>query len=419
MMEKLFLRKNPISSPVPLFSRSPVNAFCRSTGALGRWGTKSCKAITTTLLLVFLQSLTAYASPIKDIVSGYYKVLPTFTKSSSTKEDISSVLQRLRLEFKPQLTKNIKLFVTYDHELLLNDFAQTPDFDLIRQQNQKNLSWWDADQVISDTNHVYERQLLFRCYLQYESEKSRVAFGKQLIDWGRLRFYSPLDLFNPPLPSNVEADERVGFDALNIELFGDNFSSINLIYGPGHTSDEDSYGLRLYKKISSYDTFFIAAKHLNEKVVGFGFDGYIKKAGFRGEFSYTRVGREHYPRAGLGLDYSFSAKTSGLIEYFYNGAAINDYAVFSTSLSDQRQRLSLKKQLLSLSLTHEITPLFKFKWACIYDIVGKSVFLNPELRYNITANTDAAIGAQFYAKNDNSEFQDSHNLYYAEVKLFF
>jgi hypothetical protein len=364
-------------------------------------------------------STQSYAADFKDIFSGYYKVLPTFTKSSSTKENISAVLQRLRLEFKPQLTKNIKLFVTYDHELLLNDFSQNPDFALIRQDNQKDLAWWDADQVISDTKHVYEQQLLFRCYLQFESEKSRIAFGKQLIDWGRLRFYSPLDLFNPPNPSDIEADERTGFDALNIELFGDNFTSLNLIYGPGHTSDEDSYALRLYKKIFSYDTFFIVAKHLKEKTIGLGFDGYLKKAGFRGEFTFTKLGQERYPRAALGLDYSFSAKTSGLAEYFYNGAANGDYAVFSTSLLDQRQKLSLKKQLLSLSLTHEITPLFKFKWAAIYDIVGKSVFLNPELRYNITENTDAAIGAQFFAKNDNSEFQDKHNMYYAEVKLFF
>lgn len=370
------------------------------------------------LLLLFFSS-PAYAAGLKDIVSGYYKILPTFTKSSSTKEDISAVLQRLRLEFKPQLTKNIKLFVTYDHELLLNDFAQTPDFDLIRQDNQRSLAWWDADQVITDKNHIYEQQLLFRCYLQFESEKSRVTFGKQLIDWGRLRFYSPLDLFNPPNPSDIEADERTGFDALNIELFGDNFTSLNLIYGPGHTSDENSYALRLYKKVSSYDTFFIAAKHLKEKIIGAGFDGYLNKAGFRGEFTYTKIGKDHYPRAALGLDYSFSAKTSGLAEYFYNGTANGDYAVFSTSLSDQRQKLSLEKQLLSLSVTHEITPLFKFKWAAIYDIIGKSVFLNPELRYNIITNIDAAIGTQFYAKNDDSEFQNRHNLYYAEVKLFF
>ena len=364
-------------------------------------------------------STSAQAANLKDILSGYYKILPFFTKSSSTKENIYAVLQRLRLEFKPQLTKNFLLNVVYDHELLINDFSHTPDFNLIRQKNQKNFNWWDADQVISDTNHIYERQLLYRCYLRFESTNSRWSFGKQLIDWGRLRFYSPLDLFNPPLPSDIEPDERIGFDTLNIELFNKNFSSLNLIYGPGHNTDEDSYALKLYKKFGSYDTFLIGAKHREEKTAGFGFDGYLWKAGLRGEFTYTKDGKERYPRAALGLDYSFSAKTTGLIEYFYNGAANGDYATFASSLIEEQKRLSLKKQLLSFMVTHDLTPLLKFRASFIYDILGKSAFLNPELRYNISQDIDAALGTQFFVRRPNSEFQDKHNLYYAEVKIYF
>lgn len=354
-----------------------------------------------------------------DIFSGYYKILATFSKSNTTKENIAGVLQRLRLELNPKLTKNLTLDLVYDHELLLNDFSNTSDFGLIRQNNQKNFAFLDLDKVISDTDHVYERHLLHRAYLKYESGHSRWTLGKQLIDWGRLRFYSALDLFNQPLPSNIEADERLGFDALNVELFSDNFSGINLIYGPGRNDDKNSYGLKLYKKIKTYDTFLIAAKHEEDKIMGLGFDGYLLDAGLRGEFTYTKSGKERYPRAGIGLDYSFTPKTTVTLEYFYNGAANGDFGAFSTSLIESRKRLSLQKHLVSGMASYDVTPLLKFKALGIFDIIGKSAFLNPELRYNITENFDAAIGAQCFIESEGSEFQDQNNVYYAELKYFF
>lgn len=380
---------------------------------------KKIKLLFFVIIFFFTLIQPAPAADITEILSGYYKALTAFTKSTTTKEGIYYALQRLRLEFKPKLTKNIEAGIAYDHEVLLNDFSHTSDFDLIRQKNQKNLGWWDADKVISNTDHVYERHLLRRAYVKFESPHGRWTFGKQLIDWGRMRFYAPLDLFNQPIPSDIEADERVGFDALNVEFSSENFSGLNILYGPGHNTDEDSYGLRLYKKIATYDTFLLAAKHEKEKVAGIGFDGYIKDAGFRGEFSYTRSQKEEYPRFSLGADYSFATKTTLLFEYFYNGAAKGNIDDFSGSVIEQRKRLSLEKHLLSSMLTREITPLLKFKALAIYDIAGKSAFVNPELRYNVKQDLDIAAGCRLFIESRGSEFENSRNLYYAELKLFF
>ncbi len=379
----------------------------------------------TLVALVGLISLFHFTAPpasaanLKEIVSGYYKVLTAFSKATATKEGIYYALQRLRLEFKPKLTKNIELNLTYDHELLLNDFSNTSDFSLIRQKDQKNLAFLDADKVITDRDNVFERHILFRGYLKFESPHSRWTLGKQLIDWGRMRFYSPLDLFNQPLPSDIEAEERVGFDAFNIELSSDNFSGINLLYGPGENESETSYGLRLYKKIKTYDTFIIAAKHTEEKVLGFGFDGYVFDAGLRGEFTYTKDGEEKYPRASIGVDYNFPHQVYALLEYFYNGAANGDFAAFSSSLVEQRKRLSLEKHLLNFMLTHEITPLLKFRFLSIYDFDGKSAFLNPELRYNVAKDVDVSCGTQIFLETPGSEFQDANNIYYVSLKYFF
>lgn len=386
-----------------------------------------------TIFLLFLACNTSFAAPssssepttntffseLKDAFCGYYKILTSSSKSTQTQEGIFGALQRLRLEFKPKITKNIDLNLTYDHELFLNDFSGLSDFNLIRQKNLRSLSFFDTDQVITDTDHVYERQVLSRAYVKFQSPHSRVTFGKQLIDWGRMRFYSPLDIFNPPIPTDIEADERIGFDALNIELSSDNFSGINLVLGPGRTDDQNSYGLKFYKKIQTYDTFLIAVRHWEDTIAGLGFDGYIKDAGLRGEFTYTKSGKETYPRAALGIDYNFPHQVYCLLEYFYNGAANSDYNAFAGSLLEQIKRLSLKKNLLSFMASYKITPLLKASLSNIYDFDGKSDYLNPELRYNIKENLDVACGSQIFIKSAGSEFQGDNNVYYFELKYFF
>ncbi|MDD5020022.1 MAG: hypothetical protein PHH75_05760 [Candidatus Omnitrophica bacterium] len=355
----------------------------------------------------------------KDTFSGYYKMLTTFSRTRDTDEPYYAALQRLRLEIKPKITERCELDIVYDHELLLHDFRNSSDFSLIRQKNQKNLAFWDADQVISDTDHVYERQLLYRAFLKYDFENSRLTMGKQLIDWGRMRFYSPLDLFNQPLPSDIETDERVGFDAVNYEFFGGDFWGWSALYGPERNSTETSFGLRFTTKIGTYDTFAIAAKHEKEKVAGFGWDGYVGDAGFRGEFTYTKNGRDTYARAAVGCDYSFWRKLYAIIEYFYNGAADGNVAAFASNVKLARDLLSIRKQLVSLMARYEATPLFQVRGSVIYDIEGKSVFLNPELRYNIFKNSDAICGAQLFAASSGSEFDGYKDLYYIEFKHYF
>ena len=98
-------------------------------------------------------------------------------------------------------------------------FSNTPDFEFIRSREQKNTSSWDADVTSVDNDHVYLRHALFRAYAKYYSPNLQVTLGKQGIDWGVMRFYSPNDIFNTVGPIDLEREERVGVDAINCQLF--------------------------------------------------------------------------------------------------------------------------------------------------------------------------------------------------------
>ncbi|MDP1853755.1 MAG: hypothetical protein Q8L26_06110 [Candidatus Omnitrophota bacterium] len=353
-------------------------------------------------------------------ISGYYKNILILTKSLYSKEDIFADTSRLRLEFKKEI-KPWQFYLTIDNEAIANDFSNTSDFKFIRSKQQDNLTAIDLDKVSVDNEHLYLKHSVYRAYLKYYSPKFQAVIGKQSIDWGRMRFYSPVDLFNSLAATELEPDERVGIDALNLNFSSSDFSGLNVVLAPAKNSGEASFGAKLSRKISTYDCAFMFADIRKNKVLGFLFDGYIKEAGFRGEFTYTlQDDKRNFPRVSLGIDYNFFGRLYLLIEQFFNGGADdNDTTALSSSYGESRKILSLKKHLSGININYELTPLVKLDSFTVYDWEGKSVFVSPQIRYNICQDFDLSIGVQLFFGRTNSEFGDYNHLYFFEAKKYF
>ena len=362
----------------------------------------------------------AYAQDNSFQMGGYYKNLFITTQSSTTKEGIASDLQRLRLEFKEHIDP-WQFYLTLDNEAVLNDFANTSDFDIVRSKSQNNLAAWDLDKVSVDDDHLYLKHSIYRAYAKYHSPQFQAVVGKQAIDWGRMRFYSPLDIFNPTGPIDLEPEERVGTDAINLNFSPENFVGINAVAAPGENSGETSFGLKLYKTISPYDLAFIAASVRKDTVVGFSFDGSLSQAGFRGEVTHTEQdNKKSFTRLSVGMDYNFNDKLYALWEQFFNdGHEDNNPGTFTSSYRLARQILSLKKNLTSILFKYSLTPLLELSTATIYDWDAKSIVVNPQFKYNVSSNVDIVVGSQMFFGNTNSEFGPYEHLYYVEFKWFF
>ena len=371
-------------------------------------------------LLLFTSSAFAADEPLLPKFSGYYKNLFTSSRTLSTKEHYYADLNRLRLQADKQFNDTVSARVIYDNEILANDFSGTSDFDLVRQKNQKDLAFWDAEKTITDRRHMYWKNLVYRAYVKYYSPTFQAIAGKQAIDWSRMRFYHPFDLFNPVSPLDLEKDEKIGVDAVNLELTPLDFSSINIIFAPYKNSSRQSAGLKLTQKIGDYDLSLIGARHYKSTVAGAGFDGYIKEAGFRGELTFTRKhDNKEFIRSVIGLDHNFTPKLYAAAEYFYNGGAENDPGEFLNSYEFSRQAMSMKKHILGTGVEYELTGITKLAHYIFYDFEGRSFFFNPELKHNLFTNVDLLLGTQLFTGNDTSEFGNYHALYYAEVKAFF
>jgi hypothetical protein len=377
------------------------------------------------LTSIFLTSLSAQAHAAGDEttegfnVSGYYKNLYTTSSSQVTDEGIFADLNRFRLELQ-NISDPWQFNLTLDNEALVNDFANTADFDILRSKDQKNITPADWDKISVDNDHLFLRHSIYRAYLKYYSPEFQVVLGKQAVDWGRMRFYSPFDLFNTLSPLDIEQDERVGIDAVNLNFSHSESSGFNTIIVPGQ-EEKSGAGFKAYKTISTYDFAVIAAYFRKTQTYGFSFDGYLGDAGLRGEITHTQLDNERaFPRASVGIDYNFSEKLYALLEHFYNGGNDDNPASnFTSSYRVSQELLSLKKNLTSLWLQYRLTPLLKINGVIIYDWAGQSTAITHELQYDVTKNTRIAVGAQNFFGGDNSEFGDVEHTYYVEFKWFF
>lgn len=354
-------------------------------------------------------------------VSGYYKHLFVSSKSLTTAEGLTSNLHRLRLDLKADLSEAWKAHVAADQELLLHDAARTSDFDLVRQKNQRRQAFWDADHASIDDDHLYLRHAVYRATVTYDRAPLKATVGKQKLDWGRSRFFSPTDLFNPISPLDLEQEERIGVDAVSAEWAVDPQTTASGVYAPRQSVDDTKLGVRLYRGLGVWDLFVLAGTFEKDEVAGATLDGQVGEAGLRAEGTVTRADDGHrFLRAALGAEYHFPNKVSVLTEYFYNGGADdNRQAEFLNSYAVGSRLRSLEPHLAGVWVRWEPMPLLKWEATGIYDVDGESAFLNPAIRYEPRQNLELVAGVQLFWGREASEFGSYHPVYYLQGQWFF
>ena len=371
----------------------------------------------------------------KPKISGSYYHLFNTSETISSKKPYVSYLQRFRFQLEEKFSDKLSATIVQDVNFLLNDFSTSADFNIVRDYNQRQLQYWNTQQTILNKRDLYWTESLYRAYVRYDTPLLKCVIGKQNIDWDRMRFYHPLDIFNPVSPLRIEKTEKMGVDAVNIEFCPAPFMSYNFIYAPDDQTEFQSFGMRFATKVKDYDIFLMAADIRKAYYFGFAFDGYLKESGLRGEITYTsnhnyddkvidngnyNDGPDRAFRGSIGMDRSFTSKLYGIIEYFYNGIAkIMNAPLFISSLQYSRRALSITKHILSAGLEYQHTGITKLNNYVFYDFEGNSFFYNPEFVWNIKPNVDLMIGCQIFEGNDNSEYGNYHNLFYAEMKIYF
>ena len=127
-------------------------------------------------------------------LKGYYKNLFFSTKRATTGGDVTAELNRIRTEWDGRFWKILSAKVIWDHELIGGDWVNTEEFTA--RQTARNDPYLDLDYELARQNGFFYGQNLYRAWMRLDPGFLNLTVGRQKIDWGSMRLFSPADLFN-------------------------------------------------------------------------------------------------------------------------------------------------------------------------------------------------------------------------------
>ena len=266
-----------------------------------------------------------------------------------------------------------------------------------------------------------------RLNLNWHTDQWDVTIGRQRINWGIAIAWNPNDLFNAYNLLNFDYEERPGNDAVRVQHYFGNFSSLEIAAKPGLQANQDIVA-GLYKfNYKGYDLQFLGGLYNKDIAIGTGWAGNIKNAGFKGEISWFQ------PRLGFQDSIKASMEVSLSADYsFVNGLYINASALYNDHGSESAFNLAaLKETTLSadnllpfrysflMQAQKPFTPIFTANFGVLYAPgINAFVFL-PTLTYNMATNWDLDLIGQSFFATINNKFQTAGNAIYLRLRWSF
>ncbi len=283
-------------------------------------------------------------------------------------------------------------------------------------------------------------QNLDRIFVKFSPAFGDIYLGRQAIAWGSARVINPTDVIAPFTFSELDKEERLGVDALRmripIGMLGE--FDTGYVFGEDFKFSKSAFFVRtkLYKWKS--DISFLAIGFRENLLAGFDVASSVGGAGWWLESAYVFAdalkeqkspNAENYFRLSAGLDYSFSGKTYGFIEYHFNGAGASqpdDYLREFTKTAYQDGAVYLMgRHYLIPGVTYQLTPLIVLSGEMLFNLTDPSLYLAPQIEYNISENiyigggSYLGIGKSPKGFELQSEFGSYPNTYFTSFRIYF
>ncbi len=367
------------------------------------------------LIVFMLVSLTSIAQETqtwaqKNIqFSGYIKYLNT-----STFQDLNAILNdnllHNRLNLKVYLNDNFTTTLEIRNRVFWGNTIQlVPDYaDLIDTDFQ------DIDLSVNllDKPVFLVHSKIDRLYVNYQSDKWNITLGRQRINWGKNLAWNPNDLFNAYSFFDFDYEERPGADALRIQYYTSGNSSVETAINYTDNWEDNTIALKYNFHKYKYDFQILAAKYLQDYMLGLGWEGALKNIGIKGEMSYfipqeNTNETENTLVGAISLDYYFKNGIAANLGTLYNSAGVTDRNTTElsgfTNFQQSAKNLMPNRWSFFGQLSKSLTPAINTSFSSIYAYELQGVYLMPQVSYSIAQNWDTDLLAQvFYGKQEES-----------------
>jgi len=362
------------------------------------------KYIFTAILYFICMTVVAQTDDAKPpwiTLSGYIKDLQSTNFIQKIDSNASANLIHNRLNLKFNISSKFSGRLEIRNRIIYGEqIKQTPDFGkIINQYNGLfNLSHLWINEKSFVAHSVIDRMLI-----QYADEKWDIIIGRQRINWGINNVWNPNDIFNAYNFLDFDYEERPGNDAVRIQRNFKNNTSLELAYKPGKNSNE-STAAALYKFNKwKYDFQFLGGIYQTDFVLGGGWAGNIKEAGFKGELTYFRPKKNSLDPSetvsiSIMADQTFKNDWYISVATLYNSNPSNVFGVngniYNTNLS--AKMLFPFRYNFHANFMKTISPISSFTFAFIYSPEKNTLILIPTFAWNVATNFDLDFTAQSY-----------------------
>ena len=341
---------------------------------------------------------------------GFIKDLQSVSFGGDGDSLTSSNLVHNRFNFKFNISSKISARLEIRNRIFYGEqIAEIPEFGktINRDPGYLNLSklWVD------DSNFVVQ-SVIDRMLLQYSGSRWDVKIGRQRINWAINNVWNPNDIFNAYNFLDYDYEERPGNDAIRVEHFLRDNSTIEFACKPGQEEDQ-AIAAVIYKfNKSKYDIQFLSGVFNTDIVVGAGWAGSIKDAGFKGEVSYFHPKKEFTDSSGVVtasamIDYTFKNSWYSIFSFLFNSDPAN---AFNTDFKFVNFNITAKnlfpfRYSFYTGVTKQFTPVTSMNLAVIYTPTNNTLILFPFFAWNAAKNLNLDLTIQSFFATQDGRYQ--------------
>jgi len=280
--------------------------------------------------------------------------------------------------------------------------------------------------VARDSSYILFTNL-DRANVQFTKGKFVATAGRQRINWGINTVWNPNDIFNTFNFYDFDYVERPGCDAVHLQYYTGYASGYQMAFKMDANDDITAAGMYNFNKWN-YDFQVLGGVMTSDVVLGAGWTGYIKSAGFTGEASYFRDKNNFADTTSIwvlsaGGNYTFKNSLFANFSFLYNSNGTTGKAGYGNQFVVIRdvspKSFSPARASLFGQLSYPITPLIQGDISSIVNPYDGSFFIGPNVTFSLTDNIGLLLMAQVFSGTPGSEFGDIGQLYYLRLKWSF
>ncbi len=372
------------------------------------------------------QSDLAFYGYIKEL-SMYYKPVEPMPVSATTTLDYLFLNQiHNRLNFRWYASSKLTFALEARNRIFFGQMVREfPDYeDYIEQDN----GYLDLGTVLISQNSWFLHTMMDRAWVDYINGNWQVRLGRQRINWGNTLVWNPNDVFNTFSYFDFDYEERPGTDGLRIQYYTSETSSAELVYKIGRKDSSETAIAGMYRFLqSSYDIQFLGGLVGKDFVIGGGWSGDIKGAGFRGEATWfvprDKNDTENFESfvASVDADYTFRNSLYLHAAFLFNSHGTTGDAggrgFFTPDIS--AKMLSLGRYQLFAQTSYPFTPIFSGNIAVMVNPSDGSSYFGPSLTYSIGNNWEVMLNGQLFFGRSGTEYGDFGQAIFGRLKWSF